>query len=72
MSSKTAHEDWARTALACALYECLIAASCRMKNDAELLAGEAAWRTPTAEEWATWSTRRRVVDDSRREPDPLK
>lgn len=59
-----------RDAVALALYECMLAAACRLQNDVESLQTEAFLTSPTREAWADWKARRRMVDGPKREPDP--
>lgn len=61
---KHALEHWAREAVSLALYECLLGAAVQLQNDVESIQGEAAWRSPSHEQWAMWRARRKFVTDS--------
>ena len=61
-----------RDAVTLAIYECMLAAACALKNDVESIQGEAAWISPPTDQWAQWKGRRRLCEGPKREDDSAK
>lgn len=62
MSTKEAIDQWARQAVALAVYECLLAAASELDTQAKDVRGEAWWAAPEDEAWAKWRRQRRLVE----------
>lgn len=60
---KIAVERWAREAVSLALYECFLSVAAEMQKSVEDIQVEAAWRSPSTEEWLMWRTKRKFVND---------
>ena len=67
--STRAIDQWAREAVALAVYECLLASATRFCADAQRMHTEAAWASPPHDQWVQWRARRKVRDDLKRAPD---
>lgn len=67
--STRAIDQWAREAVALAVYECLLASASRFCADAQRMRTEAEWASPSLEQWVRWQAQRKQHDDLKRAPD---
>ncbi len=66
MTTKVALDQWARDAVALALYECFLATAARRDEEAKAVRVEADWVRLSEAEWLEWKAKRRAVEDPKR------